>query len=193
MLWFGLGFGFGWWLWFGDGFWFAYVLVAVGGGPDVSAVAVFHTQVPMWPAYRCERHDDVTRRAHVTWVVAGPVPWKPSHPSGASSGGAVHSGPVDRVGHRRVGDVLREVRRGHELGGGLPEPGLRPDLPERQAPNRRGPLPPPTALRPQCRRPFRPGAGAGRADCPVPIPMAPPPTEPGRRETLTTGAAGSCP
>ena len=42
-LWFGWGLGFGWWLWFGDGFLFAYVLVAVGGGPDVSAVAVFHT------------------------------------------------------------------------------------------------------------------------------------------------------
>src|SRR6266511_637398 len=47
-------------------------------------------------------------------------------------GGTVHSGLVDRVGHRRVGDVLRDVHRGHELGRGLPEPGLRPGLPERQ-------------------------------------------------------------
>src|SRR6266498_4687548 len=40
---FGFGLGFGWWLWFRDGFRFANVLVAVGAGPDVSAVAVFHT------------------------------------------------------------------------------------------------------------------------------------------------------
>src|SRR6266498_5341906 len=38
---FWLKLGLGWWLWFGDGFRFAYVLLAVGGGPDVSAVAVF--------------------------------------------------------------------------------------------------------------------------------------------------------
>jgi len=36
-LWFGDGF------WLGNRFWFAYVLLAVGAGPDVSAVAVFHT------------------------------------------------------------------------------------------------------------------------------------------------------